>query len=290
VTSVTGTPVPVEIAHGHDPRGSDGADHGDAVPGARGLLGPSRLLSAHIAVPVISICVIPAVWALVAESNVFGTAVVSPSATIEELVSHWSVLWLNAQPTLVATMIGVVVLLGITAAGALAVALVPRITPALAALSVVIGTLPLIILTPILSLIVPRGRPLVATVCVLAGLVPVAAMLSGMARVGERGRDEIGAVYGTSRLRWWRYVGFWQTVPVLDIGIRAMIPYCFVGSIVAEWSGASTSFGLGEVMTNALFSYEPPLLWATIVLAATGSLGLLVIATVLMAPLRRCVR
>ena len=65
-----------------------------------------------------------------------------------------------------------------------------------------------------------------------------------------------------------------------------MIPYCFVGSIVAEWSGASTSFGLGEVMTNALFSYEPPLLWATITLAAIGSLGLLAVATLIMTPLR----
>jgi ABC-type nitrate/sulfonate/bicarbonate transport system permease component len=74
---------------------------------------------------------------------------------------------------------------------------------------------------------------------------------------------------------------------VLDIGIRAMIPYCFLGSIVAEWSGASTSYGLGEVMTNALFSYEPPLLWATIVMAAAGSLGLLATASLIMTPLRR---
>jgi len=249
-----------------------------------------RLRSARVVVPILSLIGIPVIWAIVAATNMLGTAVVSPAATVRELHSHWSVLWLNAQPTLIATLIGAAVLLAITAVGALIVALVPRITPGLAALSVVIGTLPLIILTPILSLFVPRGRPLVATVCVLAGLVPVAAMLSGMAGVGERGRDELGALYGTSRLRWWRYVGFWQTVPVLDIGIRAMIPYCFVGSIVAEWSGASTSFGLGEVMTNSLFSYEPTLLWATIVLAAAGSLSLLAVATLIMSPLRRRVR
>jgi ABC-type nitrate/sulfonate/bicarbonate transport system permease component len=261
----------------------------DAVTGRRARMA-NPLRNPRVTVPIVSLAVIPVVWAIVAASNVFGTAIVSPAATVREIYDQWSVLWLNAQPTLVATVIGVGVLLAITALGALVVALVPHITPALAALSVVIGTLPLIILTPILSLVVPRGRPLVATVCVLAGLVPVAAMLSGMASVGEHGRDELGAVYSASRLRWWRYVGFWQTVPVLDIGIRAMIPYCFVGSIVAEWSGASTSFGLGEVMTNALFSYEPPLLWATIFLAATGSLGLLAAATLIMTPLRRRAR
>jgi ABC-type nitrate/sulfonate/bicarbonate transport system permease component len=248
------------------------------------------LWSPRFVVPLVSVGAIPILWALVAASGVFGTAIVSPAATVQELRSHWAVLWLNAQPTLIATVIGVGVLLGITAVGAIVVALVPRVTPALASLSVVVGTLPLIILTPILSLVVPRGRLLVATVCVLAGLVPVAAMLSGMASVGQRGRDELGALYGASRLRWWRFVGFWQTVPVLDIGIRAMIPYCFVGSIVAEWAGASTSFGLGEVMTNALFSYEPPLLWATIVIAAVGSLGLLLVATLMMTPLRWHVR
>jgi ABC-type nitrate/sulfonate/bicarbonate transport system permease component len=248
------------------------------------------LLEPRFVVPFLAICAIPLVWQLVAGAHVFGTAVVSPVTTVKEIHSHWAVLWLNARPTLYATLIGVGVLLCITAIGAFFVALVPRISPSLAALSIVIGTVPLIVMTPILSLVMPRGRALVATVCVLAGLVPVAAMLSGMARVSERGRDELGALYATSRVRWWRFVGFWQTVPVLDVGIRAMIPYCFVGAIVAEWSGASTSFGLGEVMTNALFSYEPPLLWATITLAAIGSLGLLAVATLVMAPLRRRVR
>jgi len=269
---------------------------GDAGPGAVGTTGARPagrarwLRDARYWAPLLAICAVPVMWAAVAASNVFGTAVVGPLATAHELYSHWSLLWLNAQPTVIATLIGVGVLLAITVAGAVVVALVPRVTAALAATSVVIGTLPLIILTPILSLVVPRGHDLVATVCVLAGLVPVAAMLSGMASVGARGRNELGALYGASRWRWWRFVGFWQVVPVLDIGVRAMIPYCFLGSIVAEWSGASTSYGLGEVMTNALFSYEPPLLWATIVMAAAGSLSLLAVASLMMAPLRRAAR
>jgi ABC-type nitrate/sulfonate/bicarbonate transport system permease component len=259
------------------------------------MIGPgetprSRLLEPRVLLPAVAVCVLPLLWAAVADSDVFGTAVVGPVTTAKEIHSHWAALWLNARPTLIATLVGVAILLAVTALGAVVVALVPHITPAIAGLSIVIGTLPLLVITPILSLLMPRGRPLVAAVCVLAGLVPVAGMLSGMAAVGERGRDEMGAVYATSRWRWWRFVGFWQTIPVLDLGIRAMIPYCFVGSIVAEWSGASTSFGLGEVMTNALFSYEPPLLWATIALAAAGSLGLLALATLIMAPLRRCVR
>jgi ABC-type nitrate/sulfonate/bicarbonate transport system permease component len=247
-------------------------------------------LNARLVASVLAVATVPVVWAVVSGLHIFGNGVVGPVTTAREIHSHWAVLWLNTKPTLYATLIGVGVLLAVTAVGALVVAMVPRVAAALAAMSIVLGTLPLIVLTPVLSLFITRGRSLVATVCVLAGLIPVAAMLSGMAKVGERGRGELGAVYGTSRLRWWRYVGFWHTVPVLDVGIRAMIPYCFVGSIVAEWSGASTSYGLGEVMTNALFSYQPPLLWATITIAAVGSLGLLAVATLLLAPLRRHLR
>jgi ABC-type nitrate/sulfonate/bicarbonate transport system permease component len=252
--------------------------------------GRSRWLEARVVIPIVAVCALPIIWTVVADSGVCGAAVVGPLVTVKEIHHEWATLWLNARPTLTATLIGVAVLLGILAIGTLAVALLPAVTPALTGLSVVVGTLPLLVVTPILSLVVHRGTSLVAAVCVLAGLVPVAATLSGMARIGERGRDELGAVYATSRLRWWRFVGFWQAIPVLDLGVRAMIPYCFVGSIVAEWSGASSSFGLGEVMTNALFSYEPSLLWATIALAAIGSLGLLALATLLMTPLRRCVR
>ncbi|MEO5901548.1 MAG: ABC transporter permease subunit [Ilumatobacteraceae bacterium] len=249
-----------------------------------------RWLTSQLMLPVLAICLVPMIWAIVAETHIFGNSVVGPVETAQEIHSHWDVLWRNAKPTLAATLIGVVVLLLIIAVGAVVVALVPRVTAGLAAVSIVLGTLPLIVLTPMLSLVTERGRSLVATVCVLAGLVPVAATLSGMARIGERGREDLGAVYGTSRFRWWRFVGFWQTVPILDIGIRAMIPSCFVGSIVAEWSGASTSRGLGQVMTNAMFSYQPPLLWATLAIAAIGSLGLLALATLIMAPLTRRVR
>jgi ABC-type nitrate/sulfonate/bicarbonate transport system permease component len=258
------------------------------------VAGPERQrgprVTPQLILPVIAVCLVPVIWAIVAGTHMFGNAVVGPLATVQEIHGKWDVLWLNAKPTLEATLIGVAVLLGIIAVGAVVVALVPRVTAGLAALSIVIGTLPLIVLTPMLSLVTERGTKLVATVCVLAGLVPVAATLSGMARIGEHGRDDLGAVYGTSRLRWWRFVGFWQTVPILDIGIRAMIPSCFVGSIVAEWSGASTSRGLGQVMTNAMFSYQPRLLWATLTIAAVGSLGLLALATLIMAPLTRRVR
>jgi ABC-type nitrate/sulfonate/bicarbonate transport system permease component len=166
----------------------------------------------------------------------------------------------------------------------------PELTPWLVALSVVVGSLPLISLTPALSLFVPRGGGLVTAVTVLSGLVPVAAMLASCARTAQQGRDELGAVYSAGRLVWWQNVGFWRCVPAIDVGLRAMLPACFVGAIVAEWSGATGDRGLGGLMANALFSYQVPLLWAAMLLAAVVSLALLGLVGLVMAPLRRVVR
>jgi ABC-type nitrate/sulfonate/bicarbonate transport system permease component len=228
-------------------------------------------------------------WALAA-ARPLGPGFIGPVPTIRALAGNWDVIWYNAEPTLVATVQGALILLAVTAVGTLLVSLLPWLTPWLVGASVVLGSLPLISVTPALSLFITRGTQLVTTVTILSGLVPVAATLAAVARIAQRGRGDLGAVYGASRFRWWRYVGIWQSIPALDIGLRAMLPACFVGAIVAEWSGATGAAGLGELMVNALFSYQVPLLWASLLLSACIALGLLSAVALVMEPLRRRVR
>ncbi|ONH32608.1 hypothetical protein [Pseudofrankia asymbiotica] len=246
---------------------------------------PVRLLVAAVAV-----VALPALWAALAATGWLGAGLIGPAATVRALHDQWSMIWWNAEPTLTATFTGVGILLAVTAVGVVAVAAVPALTPALGGASVVIGSLPLITVTPALALVMTRGQTLVTTVTVLSGLVPVAAMLAGSALAAARGRDELGALYSAGRLRWWRHVGFWNSVPVIDLGLRAMLPACFVGAIVAEWSGATGTRGLGQVMVNALFSYQPEVLWAALLLAALAALALFALAAALMTPLRRRIR
>jgi ABC-type nitrate/sulfonate/bicarbonate transport system permease component len=231
-----------------------------------------------------------AVWAALAATAVLGPGFIGPAPTVRALVRQWGMIWYNAQPTISAALAGAAVLLVISLVGLVLVGLAPWLTPWLVSLSVVVGSLPLISVTPALSLFVSRGSELVTTVTILSGLVPVAAMLAAASRAARRGRDELGAVYSASAARWWRHVGFWYCVPALDIGLRAMLPACFVGAVVAEWSGAAGERGLGSLMSNALFSYQVPLLWATLLLAALTSIALLVVAAALLEPLRRRVR
>ncbi|XVQ07325.1 hypothetical protein ACQP1W_32570 [Spirillospora sp. CA-255316] len=240
--------------------------------------------------PVGMVVAVPVGWALVAASGVLGPGFIGPVVSTRTLVEQWGIIWYNAEPTLTAALTGAVILLAATAVGMVVVGVAPGLTPWLVGLSVVVGSLPLISITPALSLFVQRGASLVTVVTTLSGLVPIAAMLATVSKTAQAGRNELGAVYAASRLRWWRHVGFWRSVPALDIGLRAMLPACFVGAIVAEWSGAAGDRGLGGLMANALFSYQVPLLWATLLLAAVLALGLLGAVALVMEPLRRRIR
>lgn len=241
------------------------------------------------AVLALMIVAVPVGWWLLALTGWLGPGFIGPGPTVRTLFNDWGIIWFNASPTIMAALYGAAILLVITAIGLFLVGLSPELTPWLVGLSVVVGSLPLISITPALSLFVSRGSQLVTTVTVLSGLVPVAAMLASCARTAQQGRSELGAVYSTSRLRWWRSVGFWRCIPALDVGLRTMLPACFVGAIVAEWSGAAGERGLGGLMANALFSYQVSLLWATLLLAALVALALLAVVAAIMTPLRRVV-
>jgi ABC-type nitrate/sulfonate/bicarbonate transport system permease component len=234
--------------------------------------------------------VLVGVWALLAVSGVLGPSFIGPDETVRTLIDQWDVIWYNAEPTLQAAITGAVILLVVTAAGLGLVGTVPWLSPWLVSVSIVVGSLPLISVTPVLSILVPRGTSLITTVTVISGLVPVAAMLGTVAHTAQAGREELGALYSAGAVRWWRHVGFWRSVPVLDIGLRAMLPACFVGAIVAEWSGAAGDRGLGGLMANALYSYQAPLLWASILLATAVAVLLLGAVALLMSPLRKVLR
>ncbi len=250
----------------------------------------SRRLLRRTGFWLVGIAIVPAVWALLATSGAFGPGFIGPVETVQTLYRQWDIIWYNASPTIGAAVYGALILLAVTVVGTLIVAVTPGLTAWLVALSVVVGSLPLVTITPALSLFVNRGGELVTTVTILSGLVPVAATLAVVSRTAQAGRRELGAVYSTSRLRWFARVGFWRSIPVIDIGLRTMLPACFVGAIVAEWSGASGDRGLGGLMANALFSYQVGLLWATLLLAAVVSIALMAAVGLAMEPLRRRVR
>jgi ABC-type nitrate/sulfonate/bicarbonate transport system permease component len=226
-------------------------------------------------------------WTATAASGVFGASVLGPTATLRVIRDRWDLLWYNLAPTLRATTVGVGVTLLLGAVGFVAMIALPRLARIIAGAAVLLGVVPLMAVTPALSMVFARGGQLTAVMSVLAGIIPIFAALARISSLHAGSYRELGELYGTSRWTWWRRIGLWRSMPYVDFGVKAAAPACFLGTIVAEWAGASGARGLGEVMVNAVFSFQQDLAWATIVLTAAVSLTAMGVVAAVMAPLVR---
>jgi ABC-type nitrate/sulfonate/bicarbonate transport system permease component len=227
------------------------------------------------------------VWTIVAVTGAFGDSVLGPVETLLVIRDRWDLLWYNLVPTLRATTIGFLITLLIGAVGMVVMIALPPLSKVVAGAAVLLGVIPLVAVTPALSMLFSRGGQLTAVMSVLSGIIPIFAALARISTLDRGTYRELGDVYGTSRWTWWRRIGLWRSMPYIDFGVKAAAPACFLGTIVAEWAGASGARGLGEVMVNAVFSFQQDLAWATIVLTAAVSLTAMGIVAAVMAPLVR---
>lgn len=228
-----------------------------------------RTQAARLGVVVVSML---ALWVVIAATHVFGDSVFGPLATLRVIRDRWDLLWYNLVPTLRATTLGFFITLLIGAVGLVLMIALPPLSKVVAGAAVLLGVIPLVAVTPALSMLFSRGGQLTAVMSVLSGIIPVFAALSRISSLHGGTYRELGDVYGTSRWTWWRRIGLWRSMPYIDFGVKAAAPACFLGTIVAEWAGASGARGLGEVMVNAVFSFQQDLAWATIALTALVSL------------------
>jgi NitT/TauT family transport system permease protein len=262
---------------GAEPRGVTVAVRPRAGDGRR-----SRVL--RLGAVVLSMLVL---WAAIAATHWFGDSVLGPLATLRVIRDQWDLLWYNLVPTLRATTLGFCITLLIGAIGLLLMIALPPLSKVIAGAAVLLGVIPLVAVTPALAMLFSRGGQLTAVISVLSGIIPIFAALSRISTLQRGTYRELGDVYGTSRWSWWRRIGLWRSMPYIDFGVKAAAPACFLGTIVAEWAGASGARGLGEVMVNAVFSFQQDLAWATIVLTALISLTAMGIVAGVMAPLVR---
>jgi ABC-type nitrate/sulfonate/bicarbonate transport system permease component len=262
-----------------------GVEPGDAtVAGRPAIRARRRSRSMRVVAVVLSMV---ALWSVLAVTRVFGDSVLGPVATLQVIQDRWDLLWYNIVPTLRATTLGFAITLLIGAVGLVVMIALPSLSKVIAGAAVLLGVIPLVAVTPALSMLFSRGGQLTAVMSVLSGIIPIFAALSRISTIHRGTYRELGDLYGTSRWSWWRRIGLWRSMPYIDFGVKAAAPACFLGTIVAEWAGASGARGLGEVMVNAVFSFQQDLAWATIALTALISLTAMGVVGAVMAPLLR---
>ncbi|MGA7343765.1 MAG: ABC transporter permease subunit [Terracidiphilus sp.] len=221
-----------------------------------------------------------AAWQIVGASGAAGITV-PPIAAVLAIYRkpHLAALLLRSTRATVfsaAFGLGVGALLGIlTALGA---HLLPILRPGLDRLAVVLNAVPAIALGPIFILLFSREftPALLATIPVF--FIVYVAVSSGL----RNSSPPLTAMMATFGARDWQmlcYLHLPAAIPSLISGLKVSVSAAMIGAIVGEWFGAPT--GLGVVILNTLENFQVPLMWATVLVAASLSLsvyGLLTLA------------
>lgn len=237
-------------------------------PGRRSALAGVRATTRSWAPAVALTTALVAMWEWSADAGHLPISVPAPSAVWDEFTRRRDTLWFHTGPTLGAALRGY--LAAAVVAGALSVVVVlwPRIAGTVYAAAVVVSSIPLIALTPVLVLWLDRGNAVRTTVAALAGFFPILVGCVQGLRSTETGREELFDVLSARRWQRFLHLRLPTSMPYVFAGLKAAAASAVLGAIIAEWTGGGGTRGLGQMMTNALFGFNVPQTWLTIVTSA----------------------
>ncbi|MGC4933420.1 ABC transporter permease [Gordonia sp. DT30] len=139
-------------------------------------------------------------------------------------------------------------------------------------------SVPLVAMTPLITLVVGRG---VAVVAVMGGIVvffpALVLIMTGLSNAPTHLGDVI-EVYGGSRWTALRRSAIPSAVPSLFGAAKVSVPGAIIGATVAEWLG--TNRGLGATLQQALPAAAYDQLWASVVVITVSSIVLYAIVGV----------
>jgi ABC-type nitrate/sulfonate/bicarbonate transport system permease component len=145
---------------------------------------------------------------------------------------------------------------------ALAFVLARAVEQAMMPVAVVLRSVPLVAMTPLLTLVFGRG--LVATT-VIAGLVvffPALVTMTFGLRSTSRQTIDLCRAYGAGSVTVVRKVMLPTAVPAIFASARVGLAGSLIGAMLAEW--LATGKGLGEVMVQAPNTFDYDSLWASV--------------------------
>lgn len=143
--------------------------------------------------------------------------------------------------------------------------------------AMVLRSIPLVVLTPLITLIFGLGQAAITTIVIIVVFLPALAnILYGLRSVSGEHRDLVLA-YGGSSWTVLRKVALPAAVPSTLASARISVPSAVIGAMIAEW--LSTGAGLGGAISRAAGSFGYDRMWASaITIAAVTMLAYAVIA------------
>ena len=171
-------------------------------------------------------------------------------------------------------------LVGLAAAFALAVvfAVSPVLERIVMPTAMVLRSIPLVVLTPLITLIFGIGHAGVTAIVLLVVFLPALAnILYGLRSVSAEHRDLVLA-YGGSSWTVLRKVALPAAVPSTLASARIAVPSAVTGAMIAEW--LSTGRGLGGAISRAAGSFGYDAMWASAITVAAVTMAVYAVVSV----------
>ena len=216
-----------------------------------------------------------AVLELVQRLGLLSVIVPAPSRVLLEVALHPAMVVSSCAATLATAGIGYFAALVITMlAAGLAVSVRAFYGPVYN-VGILLHSIPVIALAPLLGLWIGTGPTMRV---VIAALACEFAMLVGMMQgltAADKTQRELMHVLAASPWETLRYLLVPASLPYLFAGFKIGAPAAILGAITAEWAGADQ--GVGALMLSALFAFDTPKVWLSVLLTcvlAAGAYGI----------------
>lgn len=225
-----------------------------------------RDLSGRLRALLLSAAVVLAWEAGLRFSGLAGGAVPPPSRILRAIWDGWPVFADNVPVTALEAVAGFALGNAVAVLVATLFVLFRPVEDALYPLAVMLQSVPLVALIPIMIIWLGPGYASKVAMTALVSFFPTMVnTVKGLKSAGS-GILELMRVLGAGDMTVWRKVRFPNALPFLFAGLKTAAPMSVLGAVVAEWIGSQR--GIGFVMLFGMFNYDPPMVWACMVVSA----------------------
>lgn len=132
--------------------------------------------------------------------------------------------------------------------------------------AMVLRSIPLVVMTPLITLILGIGQKSVTTLVIIVVFLPALAnILFGLRNVSTKSSDMVRA-FGGNGWTLLTKVALPGSIPSLLASAKVSIPSAVVGAMIAEW--LSTGQGLGGAISKAVAAFSYSQMWSSAITIA----------------------
>ncbi len=194
-----------------------------------------------------------------------------PSTIAATLVDHSALFYAALRPTVIEAAVGLAIACALAVTLAAVFVRSKALEESLYNVAVAMHGIPIIAILPILIIWLGTGYAPKIAVAALASFFPLLVNTTrGLQSVDEQLLEYMRVLDAS----WWQTLRIirWPTaLPYLFAALKIGAPSAVLGATVGEWIGSQT--GLGYQILAAMFSFDPPMLWATMVVCAAVALA-----------------